>query len=714
MTEKKPGQLGLAIDNATILVVDDDPVNLGVVRDSLVCCNYTILVAEDGESAIDRAEYANPDLILLDIMMPGIDGYETCRRLKASEGTNEIPVIFMTALAETGHKVKGLEAGAIDYITKPFQREELLARISVHLQVRELTKKLRESNETLEKRVEERTTDLAVAYCELEEEVAQRQITQELLQAQTAALEEKVEELQQTQNSLKKSERKFRTVFDQSFQLMGVLDSGGTLLEANQTSLDFCGVGESSVIGQPFWEGPWWAHSTEMKDKARNAVTRGAAGEFVRFEAIHLTSDGKAHIIDFSLKPVIDDQGSVVLLIPEGRDITELKTLEKELRNSQKMEAIGTLAAGIAHDFNNILMGIMGYTEMSLLKLDSGSPISQNLQRVHEAGLRAAELVQQILVTARRSENEMHPVHLSSVTNEVLKLLRATLPSTVEMRQNIPESGLRCMVMADDTQIHQVLMNLGTNASHAMKAKGGILSVILDKVDLDEAMGKLYGRQPGGYARLTVSDTGHGMDAQTLEKIFDPYFTTKQIGEGTGLGLAVVKGIIESHGGTILVDSEPGSGTTFQIILPLIENEPEHVHSVEDIIPTGNERILFVDDEESLGQLGKEMLVELGYTVITTTKSQRALDMFRDDPIGFDLVITDLTMPVMTGIVLARQIKAIRQDTPIILCTGYNEVLNSNNDMKSLFAGCLNKPYVISSLGEMVRHILDSSVKLIT
>lgn len=565
-----------------ILAVDDDPNNLAVIRDSLVECDYTLLVAEDGESAIIRAEYARPDIILLDIMMPGVDGIETCRRLKALEATKRIPVIFMTALAETAHKVRGFEVGAVDYITKPFQREELLARIAVHLQIRALTSQLLEANATLEQRVEERTIDLALANRELEEEIAERQATQEKLQEQAQLLEEKVEELQQTQ---------------------------------------------------------------------------------------------------------------------------------KELRQSHKMEAVGTLAAGIAHDFNNILMAITGFTEMSLMKMDDSSPLKQNLNQVHKASQRAAELVNQILTFTRQSEQEMKVVSMAGITRDVLMLLRSTLPTTIEIRQEMPEADALSNVMADSTQLHQVLMNLGTNACHAMRANGGVLHVVIDQVRLDAPLGKqLRSLHPGMYVRLTVSDTGHGMSSKVMERIFDPYYTTKQVGEGTGLGLSVVLGIVKNHGGTITVESQSGKGTTFQAYFPLIQPDVAIRQQHDDLIMTGTERILFVDDEEALVTLGKNMLEDLGYMVTTATDSREALTMFRNDPKAFDLVITDLTLPYMTGVELAREIAAIRPTARVLFSTGYNDVRQCGEWLNALSHAYIKKPYLMSLLARSVRNALDADM----
>ena len=812
-----------------VLVVDDDPNNLAVVRDCLLECDYTILVAEDGESAIIRADYAKPDLILLDVMMPGMDGFETCRRLKSLPGTREIAVIFMTALAETGHKVKGLEAGGVDYITKPFQREELLARIAVHLQIRELTRKLRVSNETLERRVEERTTDLAIANCELEQEIAERQVAQEQLQEQALILEEKIEELEQTQTALSKSEQKFRAIFDQTFELMGLLTPEGILMEANRTALDLCSVEQAQVIGKPFWEGPWWNWSEGVQAKVRQAVARAAAGELVRFESRYRSAKGDLYYIDFSLKPLMDDQGRVTMLIPEGRDISERKLaetehlrlataieqiaeailitdtdfniqyvnpafermngygraeiigsntevirsddfdkgvyrailetlaggrvwtgrltnkrkdgscyqaevmaspiqngegtvinyvsihrdithemkLEQELRQAQKMEAIGTLAAGIAHDFNNILTAIIGNTEMALNKIPAGHPVRRNIERVVESGTRAADLVKQILTFSRQAEQERQPVQLAAITTEVLKLLRSSLPTTIAIRQNIDMAPEQSVVFADPTQLHQVLMNLCTNAAHAMRATGGALVVNLSEAVADASLVSRYPNlQQGRHLKLTVSDTGHGIEAAVMDRIFDPYFTTKKVGEGTGMGLAVTMGIVQSYGGAITVYSVPGQGTTFQVYLPKADIEMLQAVGTADPFPGGHERVLFVDDEKLLVDMAEEMLSALGYRVTAATSSLEVLECFRSRPLDYDLVITDMTMPGLTGRELSRELLAIRPDIPIVMCSGFTEFVNPEVARESGIREFLMKPYATESLAKTVRKAL--------
>jgi two-component system, cell cycle sensor histidine kinase and response regulator CckA len=336
-------------------------------------------------------------------------------------------------------------------------------------------------------------------------------------------------------------------------------------------------------------------------------------------------------------------------------DVTETKKLEAQLRQAHKMEAIGTLAGGIAHDFNNILAAIIGYTEMALTDLSKASSARHYLGQVLKAGHRAKDLVKQILASNRQKQSqERVPVEIAVVIKEALNLLRPSLPATIEILQNIgSETG---MAFADPTEIHQVLVNLCTYAAHAMEEHGGVLELSLGEVTIDSEAGTApAGLNPGPYLRLTVSDTGHGIDPAVLEKIFDPYFTTKEVGGGSGLGLAVVQGVVKRHEGAVTVSSEPGKGTSFHVYLPQVESlAGNEVNEEEEQFPKGKERILFVDDEAILVEMGRSVLEWLGYEVSGTTSRIEALELFRTRPDRFDLVITDYTMPHMIGVDLAR------------------------------------------------------------
>ena len=369
------------------------------------------------------------------------------------------------------------------------------------------------------------------------------------------------------------------------------------------------------------------------------------------------------------------------------------------------MEAIGTLAGGIAHDFNNILSAIMGYTEIALSEAEKQTSLYANLKEVFQAGERAINLVKQILAFSRQAEQEIKPVQVRLIAKEALRFLRASLPTTIEIHQNNLSDSL---VMADPTQIHQVIMNLCTNAAHAMREKGGVLGVKLTEVELDTDFTEDHPEiKPGTYLELSVSDTGHGMSKRILNRIFDPFFTTKGKGEGTGMGLAVVHGIVGSYDGMITASSEPGHGSTFKIYLPAVKRQLEQQVESAEPIPTGTERILFVDDEPALVYIGKQTLEPLGYQVTTRTSSIEALELFKAKPDGFDLVITDMTMPNMTGDDLAGELMQIRPETPIILCTGYSAQINQQQAMAMGVRAFVSKPVLIRDLAETIRKVLE-------
>jgi len=371
------------------------------------------------------------------------------------------------------------------------------------------------------------------------------------------------------------------------------------------------------------------------------------------------------------------------------------------------MEALGTLAGGVAHDFNNILAVITGYLELSLDDLPEDILVRQNIEQVLIAANRGKDLVNQILTFSRRGSQERKPLRLSVVIKEVLKLLRSSLPATIEIRQNI--TAVSDIVIADPTQMQQIVMNLCTNAAHAMRKEGGLLEVELHKMHLDEESVAAYNYiVPGAYLRLVVSDTGHGIDPTIIKRIFEPYFTTKKKGEGTGMGLAVIHGIVKSHGGEITVYSEPGRGTTFHVLLP-IAREPEEIQTglQEPAATGGKESILFVDDEAGLVEVGQKILEKLGYTVVAKKSSVEALETFRTFPKQFDLVITDLTMPHMTGIQLSKELQNIRPDIPIIICTGFSETITAKHIKDLGIRKLLIKPINKASLAKAIREALE-------
>ncbi len=386
-----------------------------------------------------------------------------------------------------------------------------------------------------------------------------------------------------------------------------------------------------------------------------------------------------------------------------------LAKYERQLQQVLKIQAIGTLAGGIAHDFNNILFPIMGYTELTMDEVSEDSVAHKNLEEILKAANRAKGLVQQILTFSRQSGQERKPVKVQYIIKEALNLLRASIPASIEIIHNIDND---CNpVMGDATQIHQVIMNLCTNAYQAMQDKGGKLEVILSEVDIgyEETIEKI-GMQPGKHLQLTVKDEGCGMDASVLERIFEPYYTTKEQGKGTGLGLSVIHGIIKNHGGDITVASSPRKGTTFQVYLPLIED----ADGVTEFEPSngaakGNERILLIDDEEQIISMEQQMLENLGYQVTARTDSVEALDEFAKQPQNYDLVITDMTMPHMSGDELAQKLLDIKPDIPVILCTGFNEDITEEKALSMGIQKFVMKPVIKNDLATTIRTVLDQN-----
>jgi len=381
--------------------------------------------------------------------------------------------------------------------------------------------------------------------------------------------------------------------------------------------------------------------------------------------------------------------------------------LEQQYRQSQKMEAIGSLAGGIAHDFNNILAAILGYTQIALDEVSDRPQAEKYLQEVLKATDRATKLVKQILTFSRMTEQEKKPVMPRLIIKEALKLLRASLPTTIEIRQNVKSDAV---ILGDPTQIHQIAMNLCTNAGYAMREKGGVLEVTLDDIDLDSDFAQLHpGIRPGKHVRLHVADTGSGIPHEIIDRIFDPFFTTKAQDEGTGLGLSVVHGIVKASGGSISVYSEINRGTTFNIYLPSIQAEASREVRDMTAIPRGTEKILFVDDEPSIIDTGRVMLESLGYRVTACNSSITAFDTFKNDPQNFDAVITDYTMPQMTGLELAQKINKIRNTTPVILCTGFSETVTKEKAQAAGLKAVLFKPFKKREIAEKIRTIFDGN-----
>ena len=423
-------------------------------------------------------------------------------------------------------------------------------------------------------------------------------------------------------------------------------------------------------------------------------------------------NDGKVIDVLLSSTPLDPADWSIGVTFT-ALDITERKraereraSLEEKLRISQKMEAIGTLAGGIAHDFNNILSAIIGYAELADIDTRRESPVASSLAQILKAAFRARDLVRQILMFSRQSEVQFGPLQVNLIIKETLKLLRASLPATIQVRQDLGDCG---KILGDPTQVHQVVMNLCTNAYHAMSAEGGLLDISLASVDIDAGhlvQGETL--QPGQYLKLSVRDTGHGIDPEILHRIFEPYYTTREKGAGTGLGLAVVHGIVKNHRGAIQASSQVGVGSTFDVYFPKVEDySVESEAEPEEPVRGGNECILFVDDEPALEELGGRLLSGLGYEVVTRSSAWEALQLFKAKTMAFDLVITDMTMPQLTGEKLALEILRIRPEMPIILCTGFSEQINNERARSLGIRALVMKPFLKNEMARTIRRVLD-------
>ena len=504
-----------------------------------------------------------------------------------------------------------------------------------------------------------------------------------------------VTDRKQVEEELRESEEKYRSMMESMKDPIYICSQDYRVEYMNPSMIQRTGrdaTGEKcfKVLHDLKEKCPWCMH-----DKAQQ-------GECFESEIVSPKDNRSYHI---SSSPIVRGDGAISKMTV-FRDTTDLKTLETQLQQAQKMEAIGTLAGGIAHDFNNILGGIIGYAELAKMKAPEDSNVIAYLDKMIKSSDRATDLIKQILTLSRQRKQKQRPVQVRYIVNEALELLRATLPTTIEIREDLAkDTGI---VNADPTQMHQVIMNLATNAGYAMQEDGGVLEITLANVELDDLSAEKHlDLAAGSYLRLTVSDTGHGMTSEIRERIFDPYFTTKDTGEGTGLGLSVAHGIVKTHGGTITVYSEPGKGTTFHVYLPLILEEEREEKESEEPLPTGSEIVLFIDDEEVLVEIGSQILEQLGYEVVTKQSSVQALELFRAEPDRFDLVITDMTMPHMTGDKLAQELMKIRPKIPIILCTGHSGLVSEEKAEEIGIKAFVMKPLVMRNLAEAVRKALD-------
>lgn len=513
--------------------------------------------------------------------------------------------------------------------------------------------------------------------------------------------------VEQRTSKLMESESRSRIILQTAMDGFWRVDSRGRLLEVNDAYCKMVGYDHAELLTMTI-------HQLEANESAQeidNHIREVLSGETGCFETRHLRKDGG--YVTLEVCNQVHCEGDTKEIVVFLRDITDRKRMDEErkkmqvqLQQSQKMEAIGTLAGGIAHDFNNILGAIIGYAEMIRDDCQPDTTTAHDIQQVLKAGNRAKELVKQILAFSRRTEIKKIPIQPAIIVKEAINLLRSSLPSTISIEMAIdPQAGI---ILGDPSQIHQIIMNLFTNAFHAMEMKGGTISVSLQKkVLLQDNFS-----QPKNFIQLSIRDTGVGISPEILGQIFDPYFTTKPIDQGTGMGLAMVHGIVQSYGGSIVCDSRLEEGTVFHITLPAIEDHALIEDKSRGQLSVGKERILLIDDERMLLDMGKTMLERLGYHVTAKNNSFEALAAFQNEPEVFDLVITDQTMPGMTGSDLSRCILQIRPDIPIILCTGYSSIIAEEKAKALGIKGFIMKPFSKKDISTVIRKILDAKSDL--
>lgn len=513
----------------------------------------------------------------------------------------------------------------------------------------------------------------------------------------------------QVEKDLRESEEQYKSLFKNNHSVMLLVDpETAGIVDANPAAVLFYGWSYEALTHKKITD-----INTLTEKQVFDEMEKAKMEQRKHFYFRHCLASGEIRDVEVYSGPI--KVHGKELLYSIVYDITARKKAEKEkaalearLLHAQKMESIGTLSGGIAHDFNNLLGIILGNAELAMEDVPEWHPAKDNINEIRTASLRARDVVKQLLSFGRKTDPKKRPVKLVQIVEDALKFLRSSIPTSIEIHQNIPNDTDNT-ILADITQINQVMINLFTNAAHAMEDAGGVITIGIQNICLDQISTPFYpDLAPGDYVQLTVSDTGTGIDHEIKDRIFDPYFTTKEIGKGTGIGLSVVHGIVKSHNGAISVDSKFGKGTTFSILFPVAEEEAViETESVEKL-PTGNERILIVDDEESMVDIGRRRLERLGYQVEARTNPIEALELFRADPDQFDLVITDMTMPHITGDRLLKEILKIRPDMPTILCTGFSEKIDEEKAKKIGVRQYIEKPFDKGKLSRLVRKVLDN------
>ena len=730
-----------------ILTVDDNPANLQLLVDLLTKNGYTAHPVTESELALRFARSTRPDLILLDIVMPDIDGYQVCRQLKADERTRDIPIIFMTALSEIQDKVVGFKLGAVDYITKPFQQEEVLARIHTHYALHTMQKRLEEQNR------------------QLQHEIAERRRAEKALQTAHDELERRVQE---RTADLAQANRMLNILSECSLALMRATDEPALLQEICRIitelggyTLVWIGYAEQDAdrsvrpVAQAGFEDGYlnkacitWDDTERGRGPTGKAIRTGkpCIAKNIRYDpdfapwrkeaarrnyassiALPLKRDDKVFgaLNIYATVPDAFHAEEVNLLMELAGDLTfgitslreldarrraeeEKMKLQAQLLQSQKMELVGRLAGGVAHDFNNNLAVILGNTQLALLKTASSDPLRARLQGIEKATQRSADLVRQLLAFARNQTITPIVLNLNEALPAMLTLLRRLIGEDIELVW-APAKGL-WNVKLDPSQIDQVLTNLCINARDAIAGVGKI-RIETDNITFEkDYAADRFSILQGEYVLLSVSDDGSGMDEEVQAHLFEPFFSTKSIGESTGLGLATVYGIVKQNDGFIDVFSEPGKGTTFKIYFPRQREEPKK-HAADDSSAQSDvdsrETVLLVEDDPELLDLCQSMLKSLGYRVLNACTPSSAIELVQSQAEAIHLLITDVVMPEMNGSQLLKQLQAIHPNLKCLFMSGYSAHIIADRNILDKDIHFLQKPFAMNDLAKKVRRTLD-------
>ena len=751
-----------------ILIAEDNAFSRTLLKKTLVKAGYDVVVAENGDVAWQLLTQQDdpPKLALIDWMMPGLSGVELCRRIRGIESPIPVYVILLTAKSDKEDVLEGFAAGADDFIKKPFDSGELLARLQVGRRLVEQQALMHCLIDSIPDPIYVKDnrglyigcnkayasfvgSDPDSIYGRTASEVlkgnnAQQSHMEDLrVLANGVTLETegwvddsdgnklyhntvKIPYLESSAGSsgmigisrdltkrieMEQEMRRLAVAVEQSTESIMIMDVDSEIIYVNAAFETITGYSAAEIVGKNADVLRSGKHDDAFYKKLWDTISEGRTWEG-RFT--NRKKDGNLYEEESVIYPIRSLNGDMLNFVAISRDITQEAAIEKHLRQQQKMNAVGELAGGVSHDFNNILTAILGYVALCLNTVEEDSKTYKYLQEILKAGDRAAKLVRQILTFSRQEEQQFHSLELQSIIEDSLSLVQTTLKKNIKLVREIDSD---CgAILGDTTQLQQVMVNLCTNAAHALgQQEPGTLSVSLKAVEInaDSAREQAVELDSGYYACVKVSDTGCGMPQEVQERIFEPYFTTKKQGEGTGFGLSIVHGIVRKHRGAITVDSEIGKGSTFTIYFPLLKEavsqKSKEQAPVQERV-SGNGRILYVDDDQTILSMGREILESYGYNVVTATNGRRAMDIFSRNPDGFDALVTDYSMPEMNGHELIKQAMALRPNIPAILCSGYMEKVEGEDLSKLGHTAYIAKPMDWRVLNKTIQEGIKKSV----